>query len=790
MSTAVADPLLYPADLSSQAPSRRRRRWEVWRSPDDQPAWARPLLLVTGAIAAALFAWNIADAGLAPFYSVAVKSMSESWKAFFYGAFDPKATITIDKLAGSFAPQALSARIFGFHAWSLALPQVIEGVLSVLLMYRMVRRWAGAVPGLLAALLFALTPIVASTMGHSMEDGALTFCLVLAADQWTRAVTDGRLRSLLWAGFWVGVGFQCKMLEAWMALPALGLAYLFCASGSWGRRVRDLALFGVVTLATSLSWILLYTFTPAADRPYVDGSTNNSAWSMVFGYNGLERFGITVPGAVDSGPGMGGGMGGRAGGASHQFPGAGMGGRAFGGGGMGHGGFGGQSGFGSGWTKLFGSEFGPQIGWLLPLVILTLICGVAWTWRSQRTDKVKTGFVFWGLWFLTFFAIYSDMSSIPHTAYVATLAPAIAALSAVGIVVFWRAYRAGGRRGWLLPAAVVLSLAWAVFLWNSYSGFLPWALWTAVGVGAVAVGIMIWARMSRKTALRIATAGLIAGTVAMLTPSATWAASVLDTSYAGSSFNAGAGPDSGMGGGMMRGSGKGGNMGEMAERFRMGGGFGGGMGGGMMGAAQSLTSSEKDLDNYVNAHRGNASYLMAVSSWSEASPYILSTGQEVLAMGGFSGSVPEPTLAKVRQLVKSGQLKFFLLNSTSSSGSSTSAGKSGSAMGGGGAQASMPGGAGGGGFMGRGNSAADKAIDSWVEKSCTAVPAKDYGGTASSASSASGSAMSGPGPSGTSSSGPSSSGTSSSSAGAQTGPGGMGTGMGSTSSEKLYECKS
>jgi 4-amino-4-deoxy-L-arabinose transferase-like glycosyltransferase len=436
VSALLADPLS-PASPPHADARRPRRRWEVWRSPDDQPRWARPVLLAIAAVAAALFAWNIADAGLAPFYSVAVKSMSESWKAFFYGAFDPKATITIDKLAGSFLPQALSARIFGFHAWSLALPQVIEGVVSVLVMYRMVRRWAGAVAGILAALIFALTPIAASMFGHSMEDGALTMCLVLAADAWTRSVLEGRLRSLLWAGFWIGVGFQCKMLQAWMALPALILAYLLCASGPLLRRVRDLVLFGVVTLGVSLSWILLYTFNPAADRPYIDGSTNNSAWSMVFGYNGLERFGISVPGAVTSGPGVttGGAATGTATGGEQAADAL----RQAGGsaGGFGHV----TSAFGSGWTKLFGSEFGPQIGWLFPLALLAIICSVAWTWRTPRTDQTKAGFVFWGVWFVTFFLIFNKMSNIPHTAYVASLAPAIAALSAAGIVMFWRAYR-------------------------------------------------------------------------------------------------------------------------------------------------------------------------------------------------------------------------------------------------------------------------------------------------------------------------------------------------------------
>ena len=153
MSMTLADPLGPSAPESPPGSRRPRRRWELWRSPDGQPAWARPALLAIAALAAALYAWNITQAGLAPFYSVAVKSMSESWKAFFYGALDPGATVTIDKLAGSFLPQALSARVFGFHPWSVALPQVIEGVVAVLAMYRVVRRWAGVVPGLLAAAL-------------------------------------------------------------------------------------------------------------------------------------------------------------------------------------------------------------------------------------------------------------------------------------------------------------------------------------------------------------------------------------------------------------------------------------------------------------------------------------------------------------------------------------------------------------------------------------------------------------------------------------------------------------
>jgi 4-amino-4-deoxy-L-arabinose transferase-like glycosyltransferase len=740
----VSLPPALPLPLSvgtDPAPGPGRRRWEFWRSPASQPPWARPALLGIAAVAALLYARNITQAGLAPFYSVAVKSMSVSWKAFFYGAFDPKATITIDKLAGSFLPQALSARIFGFHPWSLALPQVIEGVVSVLVMYRVVRRWAGPVPGLLAAGIFAATPIAASMFGHSMEDGALTMCLVLAADSWQRAVTDARLRSLIWAGVWVGLGFQAKMLQAWMVLPALGIGYLLAAPTGLGRRLWQLGVAGLVMLAVSLSWIALYTFTPAADRPYVDGSTSNSAIAMVFGYNGVERFGLSFPGAV-AGFGSGGGRAGAADlptgnitvpggrGAVQRYN---------------AGGFLGSSG---GWTKLIDARFGPEIGWLYPLALLTLIAGLAWRGRARRTDQLRAGLVMWGTWLVTFGVIYSVMNNIPHTAYMASLAPPLAALSGTGIVLFWRWYRSGGPAAWLLPAVVALELAWAYHLWSGYPHFLPWALPIAIAAGVAAIVVMVAARLSRRVRGAVVGAGLAAGVAAMLAAPTAWSASVLDVRYAGTSFDASAGPTAGFGpgGGAARpgtsfrpggGSGRAGDFprgdfpgggfpgGDVPGEGIPGGGFPGGdvpsggeqrtgqlagpggAGGGILGST-TLTSSQQQLYRYVSAHRDGAGYLLAVQSWSEASAYILVTGQEVMPMGGFSGSVPEPTLARVRQLVATGQLRFFLL------------GGSGDGFGGG---------------AGRGGSGTAAQVASWVESSCAAVPGQDYGATSGSAGS-------------------------------------------------------
>jgi 4-amino-4-deoxy-L-arabinose transferase-like glycosyltransferase len=713
------------------AAGSRRHRLAFWKSPDGQPPWARPTLLGIAAFAAFLYSWHLANAGLAPFYSTAVKSMSESWKAFFYGAFDPAATVTIDKLAGSFLPQALSARIFGFHPWSLALPQVIEGVISVLVLYRVVRRWAGVTPGLIAAGIFALTPIAASMFGHSMEDGALTMCLVLAADAYQLAVSrasqykqtpagrsaDGSpltaLRPLIGAAAWVGAGFQAKMLQAWMILPALGIGYLIAAPARLRRRLWQLAAAAAVMLAVSLSWIMLYTFTPASDRPYIDGSTTNNAFSMVFGYNGLERFGIKVPGAVSSGPGVSGSA--RTGGAG-----------ATGLGGSGAAADGGAANGGA--AKLAGSRFGPEIGWLYPLALGSLGFGLWSRRRTRRTDPTRAGLLMWGTWLGTFGVIYSAMSNIPHTAYVASLAPPIAALSGAGIAAFWQWYRSAGRLGWVLPGLVAAELGWAVYLWSAYPTFLPWVLWATVVVGIGVVAVLVLARLPGRARPRISgrltAAAMITAVAVMVAAPATWAMSVLDTQYAGSSFDAAAGPagafnGSGGRGGLagLPGRGSGGLAGRPAGlpdtggpppsgTGGPGGGFGrlraggtGAAGGIQASATTTLTTAERQIYRYVSAHGDGAAYLLAVQSWTAASPYILATGQEIMPLGGFSGSVPSPTLAHFRELVKYGQLKYVLLGGTGQRAGPSSA---------------------------SGDSQAT-AITRWVERSCKAVPARDYG---------------------------------------------------------------
>ncbi|MYR20245.1 glycosyltransferase family 39 protein, partial [Streptomyces sp. SID6137] len=262
-----------------------------WKAPVGEPSYARPALLFLTVLAAVFYAWGITHSQYHTFYADAARSMTGSWKAFFYGSFDPANSITLDKSPGFLWPQALSARLLGFHPWTLTLPQVLEGVASMLVLYRLVHCWAGTHAALLAATAFLVTPVAVGLFRTSVEDPAFTLCLLLAAEATQRAARAGRPRPLLLAGVWVGAAFQAKMLEAWAVLPALALVYLVSAPLALRRRLAHLGLAALVTTAVSASWMLAVTLVPAKDRPYVDGTTNNSAFSMVVGYNFLNRFG-------------------------------------------------------------------------------------------------------------------------------------------------------------------------------------------------------------------------------------------------------------------------------------------------------------------------------------------------------------------------------------------------------------------------------------------------------------------------------------------------------------------
>ncbi|MFF2807985.1 ArnT family glycosyltransferase [Streptomyces sp. NPDC058000] len=728
--------------LDRTSPTSTAIRRAPWRSPVGQPAYARPALLVIAVLAAVLYAWGINHSQYHTFYANAARSMTESWKAFFYGSFDPGNSITLDKLPGFLWPQAISARIFGFHPWALTLPQVMEGVASLLLLYRVVRRWAGDNAALIASGAFLLTPVSVGLFRTAVEDPLFTLCVLLAAEATQRAAEAGRLRPLMMAGVWVGIGFQSKMLEAWVVLPALAVVYLISAPVPLRKRLVRLGLSAVVMTAVSASWMVAVALTPAKDRPYVDGTTNNSAFSMVVGYNFLNRFSSLGISAASTGSisatrgggghstghgasGVGGHDGGHDGGASY---GAGSSGGAGarnasapqlrnadgdGGGTPGRQGGqrtgsaplpgqahrGGSGGFGSsgqdGWSKMFGSSLASQTGWLYPFAAVALVCGLLWRRGKPRTDRIRAGFVLWGTWLTTYFLVFSAGSVGGHTYYMGVIAVPLAALTGGGITLLWRAYRAGGRRAWVLPGAVAATAAWGAYIAGEFPSFLPW-LAPAVGVlGLTAVALLVLARPGgTRHGGRLALAGLAASLAALLLAPSAWAVQVFNPTYGSSAMGA-VGPSGTRGG-------HGGHSGHGSAKAPGGGHMKGGFGD----SGGQLTSSQRKLLTYTTAHRGSAAYVFATNGWNNASPYILATGAHVLPLGGFSGQVPFPTKARFRQLVNSGKVRYVLLGGGRGMGAM---------FGGGGSD---------------GTTSATRITD-WVRSSCTRVPASAYGGTRS-----------------------------------------------------------
>ncbi|MEV5593739.1 glycosyltransferase family 39 protein [Streptomyces sp. NPDC052496] len=670
---------------------RPHGRWQFWQTPVGRPRWDRPALLGIAALAAVLYAWNITGSDYAGYYAAAVRSMSESWKAFLFTSFDPASTVTLDKIGGFLWPQALSARLFGFSNWALTLPQCVEGVVCVLVIHRTVRRWRGPAAGLLAAGVLTLTPVAASMFGHALLEAPLTMCLVLAADQCAQAMTGGRLRHLLPAAVWVGVAFQAAMMQAWIIVPALAVAYFVASPAALRKRLGHLLTAGAVLLAVSFSWVLLMTVVPQDSRPYVDGSRDNSALSMVFGYNGFDRLSSgwnidaadrTTPGAAkgtsaagggagqEAGNGTGGGAktgaGAKTGGGSEgRTPGTGSGRHAPGksagaGAGSGAGGGGAQVAVGapiSGWSKLFRAPLAQQISWLFPLALSALVLGLVTRRRQPRTDPVRGGYLLWGGWLLTATAVMSAIN-VPHATYMSALAPGLAALSAAGIVTLWRAHRRatvwqatawqsgkggkGGRtlRVWVLPAVVAVQAVWAVYLVSGYSDWVPWLIPAIVVTALVAVGLLAQGalRARRRTrALRIATAGLVAGCVTMVAAPATWSLSVLDPRYTGSAHSASAGPQDSM-----------------------------------IGTPARLTDTQRKILDYVERRRGTADYTFSAGLLT-AEPYIRLGGSTVLPLGGFAAGTEPVTLDAYQRLVAAGELPFALVGKGDDVGTSEKA---------------------------------------------------------------------------------------------------------------------
>ncbi len=402
-------------------------------------ALPRPELAGLLALAAVLYLWALDQNGYAnEYYSAAVRSMSTSWHAFLYGSFDVSGVMTVDKPPLALWVQALSARVFGFSSWSLLVPQALMGVATVGLTYDLTRRRFGRAAGFVAGLVLVLTPVTVAIARHNNPDALLVLCCTGALWAIVRGLDDGRTRWLVLAGVFVGLGFEAKMAAALMVVPAIVAAYLWVAPRGRAIAVRQLAAGGAAMAAVGLAWPLLMWLTPAADRPWISGTSDNSIWSLILGYNGLGRLL-----GQDGGPGGGGGGGG---------------------GGV----FGGDPGL----FRLFNEALGGQGGWLIGAAAATGVVLLVST-RLRRADARTGWLIAVGGAFATTAVAFSGAEGIFHPYYVAQLAPLTAALAGAAVVA------ARGRIA--APAVILAAVATEVLVLGGD------AWWIAAGGAAAAV---------------------------------------------------------------------------------------------------------------------------------------------------------------------------------------------------------------------------------------------------------------------------------------------------------------
>nr|WP_037960182.1 glycosyltransferase family 39 protein [Streptomyces violens] len=622
------------------------------------------------AVTAVLYLWDLGASGYAnQFYSAAVQAGSESWKAFFFGSSDAANSITVDKPPAALWPMALSVRLFGLGAWQILVPEALMGVATVGVLYATVRRRFGAGAGLLAGGALAITPVAALMFRFNNPDALLCLLMVCAIACVLRALEDARTKWLVLAGLCFGLAFLTKTLQAWLILPPLAVVYAVCAPTTVRKRIGQLLLAGLALLVSGGWWVALVELWPAASRPYIGGSQNNSFLELTFGYNGLGRINGNETGSV------GGGGGGRGGG----------------GGGWGE----------TGIDRLFSSDMGGQISWLLPAAFVLLIAGLCVLWRARRaTDALgaqqRDAFWVWGGALLMTFATFSFMSGIFHQYYNIALAPYIAALVGMGAALLWQRRRHLAATA-VLAGTVAGTAVWSYVLLDRSPTWLPWLRW-AVLIGGLfaAVALAAFGRGTSGAGRRLAVGAAGLGLATALAGPLAYTLNTVTTPHTGSIITAGPSVSGGMGGpggmgrpgGMARPDGKlgGGNGGPPGMPPGQGGGTpgktgtpprtgtgkagmppglrtgergamrgAGGMGGLLNGSQVSTAVKQKllaDADEYT--------WVAASIGSQNAASYQLATGKPVMAVGGFNGSDPSPTLAQFKEYVQDGKIHYFL----------------------------------------------------------------------------------------------------------------------------------
>ncbi len=610
------------------------------------PRWVKPALAVLLVATGVLYLWGLSSLGWAnDFYSAAVQAGTKSWKAFFFGSSDSANFITVDKPPASLWVMELSARIFGVNSWSILVPQALEGVAGVWLLYATVKRWFGPAAGLIAGAVMATTPVAALMFRYNNPDALMVLLMIAAAYMVTRAIEDGKTKWLVWAGVFLGFGFLTKMLQAFTVLPTFALAYLVAGPPKLGKRIWQLLAAGGALIVSMGWWIAIVELWPADSRPYIGGSTDNSVLDLVFGYNGFGRLTGNETGAVV------GGAGGPQAGAWGP----------------------------TGWTRLFNDSWGGQASWLIPAALLFAVVGLAIAGRAGRLDRMRAAIIVWGGWLFVTGATFSLGEGIIHEYYAIALAPAIGALVGIGVTMMWKLRRLWWAR-LVMGAAVVMSAWWAFVLLNRTPDWHPWVRYAVVmAAGVTLVGLALGQEamvFAMGAAAVVGLLGPIAFTVETVASAGSTGGAIPLAGPAGQGRNGPGGRPGQMGQGQLPGQGQGQLPGQGTGGItpptnnggilpggplpngQLPGNRPGGAGGG--GGLLNASTPSAEIVTFLEEGKDGFTWALATIGANNAAGYQLATGDPVMAIGGFNGTDQWPTLEAFRQMVADGEIHYFV----------------------------------------------------------------------------------------------------------------------------------
>jgi len=626
------------------APSRLQR---VWRGHEGDPSWSRPALLGLLLATALLYFYNLTSSGYAnSFYSAAVQAGSKSWEAFFYGSSDAGNSITVDKPPASLWVMALSVRVLGLSSFAILLPEVLMGVATVGVVYATVRRHFGAAAGLVGGLVMALTPVAVLMFRFNNPDALLVLLMALGAWATLQSIEQGSARWFTVVGVLIGLGFLTKALQVLLVVPAFGLAYVLLADTTLRRRIVG-ALVGTAAMVLSAGWwVAVVQLVPASMRPWIGGSQDNSFLSVTFGYNGLGRISGNETGSVGGGNGWG----------------------------------------ATGIGRMFSTTIGGQISWLIPSALILLAVGLFLRGRAPRTDGRRAAYVVWGGWLLVTGLTFSFMAGIFHEYYTVALAPAVAAVVGMGAGEAWEnRHRPIGSI--TLASATAAAATWSFILLSR----TDWQSWLRIGVlivGMASAFLLLAITQLHRRWVPVVVAGAL---VAALAGPAAYSVQTVGTAHTGSIVTAGPSTGRGGPGGGMPGGGPGGAMGTPPGAQANGGTTGtqanggatgtqGGNGAGT-GAAQGAPGANAGMGGLLDASTPSTEVVSALSADADSYRWVaaaigsqnaaglqLGTGLPVMAIGGFNGSDPSPTLAQFQQYVADGDIHYFAASSSGRGG--------------------------------------------------------------------------------------------------------------------------